>query len=110
MNHPDSIPRPGRFPHIVNPLVGMTHLTKALMDGCSSLNLMYLNTFEGLALTHDQLQRSSHLFYGVVPGKQSIPLGRITLAATFGDTSNYHTKTIAFEVVEFSGPYHIILG
>jgi hypothetical protein len=43
MDHPDSIPKPGRFLLIVNPLVGTTHLTKALMDGGSSLNLMYLD-------------------------------------------------------------------
>jgi hypothetical protein len=53
MNHPDSIPKPGRFPCIVNPLVGTTQLTKALMDWGSGLNLMYLDTFEGLGLTQD---------------------------------------------------------
>jgi hypothetical protein len=29
----------------------MTWLTKALMDGGSGLNLMYLDTFDGLVLT-----------------------------------------------------------
>jgi hypothetical protein len=80
------------------------------MDGGSGLNLMYLNTFDGLRLARDQLQSSPHPFYGVVPSKQSIPLGRVTLSVTFGDASNYHTKNLAFEVVDFSGPYHIILG
>jgi hypothetical protein len=46
----------------------------------------------------------------VVPGKQPIPLGRVTLLVTFRDSSNYRTETLAFEVVDFSGPYHIILG
>jgi hypothetical protein len=41
---------------------------------------------------------------------QSAPLGRAILPATFRDTSNYHTETLTFEVVDFSGPYHIILG
>jgi hypothetical protein len=54
----DSIPKPRRFPLIVDPLVGTTRLTKALMDGGNILNLMYLNTFEGLGLTRDQLQDS----------------------------------------------------
>jgi hypothetical protein len=31
----------------------MTRLTKTLMDGGSGLNLMYLNTFEGLGLARD---------------------------------------------------------
>jgi hypothetical protein len=69
MEHSDSVPKHGRFPLIVDPLVGMIRLTKAHMDGGSGLNLMYLNTFEGLGLTRDQLQSSTHPFYGVVQGK-----------------------------------------
>jgi hypothetical protein len=52
-DHPNSIPKQGRFRLIVDPLVGMTRLTKDLMDGCSGLNLMYLDIFEGLGLTRD---------------------------------------------------------
>jgi hypothetical protein len=46
----------------------------------------------------------------VVPDKQSISLGWITLPVTFGDASNYRIEMLTFEVVDFSGPYHIILG
>jgi hypothetical protein len=88
----------------------MTRLTKALIDEGSGLNLMYLNTFEGLGLTQDQLKSSPHPFYKMVPGKQYVPLGQITLHVTFRDTSNYHTKMLTFEVVDFFRPYHIILG
>jgi hypothetical protein len=80
------------------------------MDGGSGLNLMYLNNFEGLGLTWDQLQSSPHSFSGVVPGKQFVPLGWVNLLVTFRDASNYRTKMLAFEVVDFSGPYHVILG
>jgi hypothetical protein len=109
-DHLDSIPKLGRFPLIVNPLVGTTWLTKALMDGGSGLNLMYLDMFEGLGLTPDQRQSSPHLFYGVVLGKNSVPLRLVTLPVTFGDASNYRTEMLAFEVVDFSSPYHTILG
>jgi hypothetical protein len=34
----------------------------------------------------------------------------VTLPITFGDVSNYCTKMLAFKVVDFSRPYHIILG
>jgi hypothetical protein len=74
-DHPDSIPKPGRIPLIIDLLVGTTCLTKALKDGGSDLNLMYLDTFEGLGLTRYQLQSSQHPFYRVVLGKLSIPLG-----------------------------------
>jgi hypothetical protein len=43
MDHMDSIPKPMRFLLIVDPLVRMTRLTKALMDGVSGLNPMYLD-------------------------------------------------------------------
>jgi hypothetical protein len=109
-DHLDSIPMSGRFPLIVDLLVGMSQLAKALMDGGSGLKLMYLDTFEALRLTNDQLQSSPHPFYGVVLGKWSIPLGCVTVPVTFGDVNNYHTEMLAIEVVDFSGPYHIILG
>jgi hypothetical protein len=110
MDQPDSIPKSGRFPLIVDPLVGMTRLTKALMDGSNGLNLMYVDTFERLWFTRVQLQSSPHPFYGVLQGKKSIPLGRVTLPVTFRDVNNYRIETLAFEVVNFSGPYRIILG
>jgi hypothetical protein len=71
---------------------------------------MYLDTLEELGFTHDQLQSSPHPFYGVVPGKQSVPLGWVILSVTFEDASNYRTEMLSFEVVNFSGPYHVILG
>jgi hypothetical protein len=46
----------------------------------------------------------------VVPGKQYVPLGWVTLSITFGDTINDRTEMLMFEVVDFSKPYHIILG
>jgi hypothetical protein len=108
-DHPSSIPKHRRFPLKDNPLVWMTQLSKALMDGSSGLNLMYLNTFELIGLAHDQLQSSPHPFYGVVPCKQSVPLRWVNLPVTIGDVSNYHTVMIAFKVADFSIPYHIIL-
>ena len=39
-----------------------------------------------------------------------MPLGPIDLPITFGNPSNYRTKTLTFEVVGFHGTYHAILG
>jgi hypothetical protein len=46
----------------------------------------------------------------VVLGKQAISLRRVILPVTFRDASNYSTETLTFLVVDFSEPYHIILG
>jgi hypothetical protein len=51
-----------------------------------------------------------HPFYDVVLDKQSVPLGWVTLPVTFRDINYYHTETLVFEVVDFSGLYHVILG
>ena len=39
-----------------------------------------------------------------------MPLGQIDLPVTFGDPSNYRTKTFTFKVVGLHGTYHAILG
>jgi hypothetical protein len=43
-------------------------------------------------------------------GKQAKPLGQIDLPITFWDKSNFRTKTLTFEVVDFHRTYHAILG
>jgi hypothetical protein len=96
-------------PLIVDLLVGMTRLTRALMDRGSDLNHMYLDTFDGLGLTQDHHQSSPHPFYGGVPGKKSTPLGWVTQLVISGDASNYRTETFIFEMVDFSRPYPVIL-
>jgi hypothetical protein len=49
-------------------------------------------------------------FHGIVLGKQAKPLGQIVLPVTFGDKSNFRTKTLTFEVVGFHKTNHAILG
>jgi hypothetical protein len=46
----------------------------------------------------------------VVSGKQYVPLRWVILSVTFRDTSNYRTEMLTFDVVDFSRPYHAILG
>ena len=45
-----------------------------------------------------------------MPEKQAMPLGQIDLPITFGDQFNYRMETLTFEVVEFPGTFHAILG
>jgi hypothetical protein len=41
---------------------------------------------------------------------RAYPLGNIELPVAFGDSSNFSTETLIFEVVDFEGLYHTILG
>jgi hypothetical protein len=40
-DHPDYVPNPGVYPLIVDPIITNTRLNKVLMDGGSSLNIIY---------------------------------------------------------------------
>ena len=45
-DHPDHVPNPRKYPLVVDPIVGNTRLTKVLMDGGSSLNIIYVDTLD----------------------------------------------------------------
>ena len=109
-NHPDTVPHPGRYPLVVNPIVGPKRLTKVLMDGGSGLNIMYAKTLDEMGVDRTNLRPTRAPFHGIVPGKQAMPLGQIDLPITFGDQFNYRTETLTFEVVGFPRTFHTILG
>ena len=109
-NHPGTVPHPGRYPLVVDPIVGPKRLTKVLMDGGSGLNVMYAKTLDEMGVDRTNLRPIRAPFHGVVPGRQAVPLGQIDLPFTFGDRSNYRTETLTFDVVGFPGTFHAILG
>ncbi|XP_066389067.1 uncharacterized protein [Miscanthus floridulus] len=80
------------------------------MDGGSGLNILYANTLELLEIDRSRLRGDVAPFHGIVPGKRTRPLGRIDLLVCFGTPSNYRKEVLTFEVVEFGGAYHAILG
>jgi hypothetical protein len=60
----------GYYAMVVNPLIQGYEFSKCLMDGGSSMNIMYVETLMKLGLTKTQLRHSVVTFYGVVPGLQ----------------------------------------
>jgi len=49
-NHPDRVVSPGVYPLIVDPIIVNTRVSKVLMDGGSSLNIIYLETLDLLGI------------------------------------------------------------
>ena len=49
-DHPESIPQPGRYPLMVDPIISTNQLTKVLMDGGSGLNIMYAETLDAMGI------------------------------------------------------------
>jgi hypothetical protein len=109
-DHPNRIPNPGQYPLVVDPVIGNARFSKVLMDGGSSLNILYAHTLRLLGIGLDQLRPSTTPFHGVAPSKRVQPLGQIDLPVWFGTPDNYRKETLTFEVVGFRGAYHAILG
>ena len=67
-DHPDHIPQPGRLTLVMDPIIGKTHLSRVLMDGGSSLNLLYDKTYNAMGLPQAVIRPSGAPFHGVIPG------------------------------------------
>jgi hypothetical protein len=109
-DHPDCVPSPGRYPLVVYPIIGNARLTKVLMDGGSSLNIIYAETLGLLGIDLSIIRAGAAPFHGIVPGKRVLPLGQLDLPVCFGTPSNIWKETLTFEVVGFQGTYHAALG
>jgi hypothetical protein len=109
-DHPNRIPNPGQYPLVVDPVIDNSRFSKVLMDGGSSLNILYAHTLRLMGIGLDQLRPSMTPFHGVTPGKRVQPLGQIDLPVWFGTPTNFRKETLTFEVMGFRGTYHAILG
>jgi hypothetical protein len=109
-DHPDFVPSPGRYPLIIDPIIGNIRLSKVLIDGGSNLNIIYAETLELLGVDRSEVRAGAAPFHGIVPGKRILPLGRIDLPVCFGTPSNFRKEALTFEVVEFRVTYHAVLG
>ena len=81
---PPRVDNPGHLALVVAPQVGGYKFTKVLMDGGSSINILYYETFCRMGLTDKSLKQSNTIFHGVVPGTAYL-VGKIELEVAFGD-------------------------
>jgi hypothetical protein len=109
-DHPVYVPSPGRYPLVVDPVIGNARLTKVLIDGGSSLNIIYTETLGLLRIDLSTIRAGATPFHGIVPGKRVLPLGQLDLPVCFRTPSNFRRETLTFEVVGFQGTYHAVLG
>jgi hypothetical protein len=109
-DHPDHVPSPGKYPLVVDPVIGNVRLTKVLMDGGSCLNIIYAETLGLLQIDLSLIRAGVAPFHGIIPGKRVQPLGQLDLPVCFGTPYNFQKETLTFEVVGFRGTYHAVLG
>ena len=96
-DHLDRVVSPGVYPLVIDPIIINTRLSKMLIDGSSSLNVVYLETLNLLGIERAQLQPSAGGFHGVMPGKKALLVGRIDLLVYFGTAANFRKETLTFE-------------
>jgi hypothetical protein len=106
--------RPGGYALVLDPIVfSETHtcrFSRVLIDGGSSINLLYRTSMEKLGIPEIQLKPTKLTFHGIVPRHSCTPMGRIKLEVLFGEKDNHRRKPIWFEVVNLNSPYHALLG
>jgi hypothetical protein len=81
-----------------------------LIDGGSSINLLYRTTMEKLGIPAIQLKPTKLTFHGIMLGHSCMPMGKIQLEVLFGEKDNHRREPIWFEVVDLNSPYHALLG
>jgi hypothetical protein len=69
-DHPDCVPSPGKYPLVVDPVIGNVRLTKVLMDGGSSLNIIYAETLGLMEIDLSTIRADAAPFHGIIPGKR----------------------------------------
>ena len=87
---------------MVSPTICNLKVTKVLVDGGDSLNLISPAVIERLQIPDGDLEETS-TFQGVNSGR-SQPKGKIMLPITFGDELNYRTEKIVFDVARSPCP------
>jgi hypothetical protein len=108
------MPSPGEYALVLDPVIcSDTHtcrFSRVLVDGSSSINLLYQSSMEKLGIPLAQLKPSLLTFHGIMPGHSCTPMGRVQLEVLFGKKGNSRHDPIWFEVVDISSPYHALLG
>jgi hypothetical protein len=102
------IPDRSTYPLVVNPIVNGAWLPKTLIDGGSSLNIIFTETLRKMEFDFRKMTACDVPFYGVVPRKAAYPIGRVCLLVTFGTEENFHTEYMTFEIADFRSSYHAI--
>jgi hypothetical protein len=101
----------GKFLLILDPIMAGSQLTRVLIDGGSSLNLLFASTLKKMGLNISKMLTPNRAsFYCIILGNAATPLGLVILPVTFGMKDNYRMEYIKFEVANFESSYHAILG
>ena len=74
---------------VLDPIIDGYHFTQVLMDGGSSLNLIYQDTVRKMGIDPTRINQSNTTFKGVIPGREGRCTGSLVLEVVFGSPDNF---------------------
>ena len=83
---------------MLDPIIDVYHLTRVLMDGGSSLNLIYQDTVRKMGIDPSRISQSNTIFKGVIPGVKARCRGSLVLEVTFGSPDNFGSEELLFTI------------
>jgi hypothetical protein len=108
-DHLDYVPNHGKYLLVVDPIIGNTRLTKIVMDGGSSLNIIYADSLDLMGIGRSQDRTRAASSHGITLGRRVHPLRQIDLPICFETPTNFKKEVLTFEMVGFRGTYHAVL-
>ena len=105
-----SIRRAGWAALVLDPIIDGYHFTRVLMDGGSSLNLIYQDTIHEMGIDPTKICHSNTTFKGVMPGPGAHCTGSLLLKVIFGFPDNFHSEHLTFHIAPFQSGYQALLG
>ena len=87
-DHPTSIRHGGSAALVLDPMIDGFHLTRVLMDGGSSLNLLSQDIVRKMGIDPSRTKPTT-TFKGVIPGVEACCTGSITQEVVFGPSDNF---------------------
>jgi hypothetical protein len=109
-DHPKTELSEQNLPFVVMLPIGWHKVAKTLVNNGASLNLIMRKTFIEMGLNLSDLTHIHDMFYGVIPGQSSTPIGRINLEVSYRMGDNKRKKMLTFDVASFDIGYNCILG
>ena len=86
---------------VLDPIIDGYRLTRILMDGGSSLNLIYEDTVRRMGINPSRISQSNTAFEGVIPGVEAYGRGSVMLEVTFGSPGNSRSEKLLFTIAPF---------
>ena len=95
---------------VLDPIIDGYHFTRVLMDGGSSLNLIYQDTIRKMGIDPMKICHSNTTFKGVTPGPGAHCTGSLLLEVIFGFPDNFRSENLTFHIAPFQCGYQALLG